>query len=59
MIPFLHRLPAAPAEDNPLWLIVLAVGVSHAPQVARVLRAATLDISERDFVKAIELGLHK
>ena len=38
-----------------VWLIVLAVGVSHAPQVARVLRAATLDISERDFVKAIEL----
>ena len=38
-----------------LWLIVLAVGVSHAPQVARVLRAATLDVSERDFVKAVEL----
>jgi peptide/nickel transport system permease protein len=38
-----------------LWLIVLAVGFSHAPQVARVLRAATLDISERDFIKAIEL----
>jgi peptide/nickel transport system permease protein len=38
-----------------LWLIVLAVGVSHAPQVARVLRSATLDISERDFVKAVEL----
>lgn len=38
-----------------LWLIVLAVGFSHAPAVARVLRAATLDISERDFVKAVEL----
>ena len=38
-----------------LWLIVLAVGLSHAPQVARVMRAATLDISERDFVKAVEL----
>ena len=38
-----------------VWIIVLAVGISHAPQVARVLRAATLDISERDFVKAIEL----
>lgn len=24
MIPFLHRLPVAPTEDNPLWLIVLA-----------------------------------
>jgi peptide/nickel transport system permease protein len=38
-----------------LWLIVLAVGITHAPQVARVLRAATLDISERDFVKVVEL----
>ena len=38
-----------------LWLIVLAVGFSHAPQVARVMRSAALDISERDFVKASEL----
>ncbi len=38
-----------------LWLITVAVGVSHAPQVARVLRSAALDISERDFVKAAEL----
>ena len=28
-----------------LWLITIAVGFSHAPQVARVLRSATLDIS--------------
>jgi peptide/nickel transport system permease protein len=38
-----------------LWLIVLAVGFSHAPQVARVMRSAALDVSERDFVKATEL----
>jgi peptide/nickel transport system permease protein len=38
-----------------LWLIVLAVGLSHAPQVGRVLRAATLDISEQDYIKAVEL----
>lgn len=38
-----------------LWLIVLAVGISHAPQVARVMRAATLEVSERDFVKALEI----
>jgi len=38
-----------------LWLIVLAVGITHAPAVARVLRSATLDISERDFVKVAEL----
>lgn len=39
-----------------LWLVVLAVGISHTPQIARVLRAATLDISERDFIKARELN---
>src|SRR5579863_5503813 len=38
-----------------LWLIVLAVAISHAPQVARVTRAAALDISERDFVKAMQI----
>jgi len=38
-----------------LWLIVIAVGISHAPAVARVIRSATLDITERDFVKVVEL----
>jgi peptide/nickel transport system permease protein len=38
-----------------LWLIVLAVGLSHAPAVGRVLRSATLDISEQDYVKVAEL----
>jgi peptide/nickel transport system permease protein len=38
-----------------LWLVVLAVAVAHAPQVARVIRSAALDISERDFVKSAEL----
>lgn len=38
-----------------LWLIVLAVGLTHAPAVARVLRSATLDVAERDFVKVAEL----
>ncbi|MEJ1180449.1 MULTISPECIES: ABC transporter permease [unclassified Pseudarthrobacter] len=37
------------------WLIVLAVAVGHAPQVARVMRSATLNVSERDFVRAAEL----
>jgi len=37
------------------WLIVLAVGLSHAPAVARVIRSATLDVSERDYVKVAEL----
>jgi peptide/nickel transport system permease protein len=38
-----------------VWLVILAVGISHAPQVARVVRAAALDVCERDFVKAVEL----
>jgi peptide/nickel transport system permease protein len=38
-----------------LWLVVVAVAATHAPQVARVMRAAALDICEKDFVKAIEL----
>jgi len=37
------------------WLLVIAVGLSHAPQVARVLRSAALDVSERDYVKAVEI----
>lgn len=37
------------------WLIVLAVGFTHLPAVARVCRSATLDIVERDYVKAVEL----
>lgn len=39
-----------------MWLVVLAVGLTHAPAVARVVRGATLDVSERDFVKAAELS---
>jgi peptide/nickel transport system permease protein len=38
-----------------LWLIVLAVGFTHAPAVARVMRSATLEVAERDYVKAVEL----
>lgn len=38
-----------------LWLIVLAVGIAHAPQVARVMHSATLDIAERDYVKYVQL----
>jgi peptide/nickel transport system permease protein len=37
-----------------LWLIVVVVGFSHAPRVARVIRDAALAVVERDFVKAAE-----
>lgn len=36
------------------WLIVVLVGAAHGPRVARVVRAATLEVAERDFVKAAE-----
>ncbi len=35
-----------------LWLIVLMVGVSHMPRIARVTRAATVEVVARDFVRA-------
>ncbi|HJW74775.1 MAG TPA: ABC transporter permease, partial [Thermoleophilia bacterium] len=38
-----------------LWLVVLAVAFSHAPQVSRVIRSAALDVSEKDYIKAVEL----
>jgi peptide/nickel transport system permease protein len=37
-----------------LWLIVLTVGISHAPRVARVIRGAAQQVVERDFIKAAE-----
>jgi peptide/nickel transport system permease protein len=37
------------------WLLVLAVTLCQAPQVARVLYASAQDICERDFVKAVAL----
>jgi peptide/nickel transport system permease protein len=37
-----------------LWLIVLMVGISHAPRIARVTRAATVEIAQRDFIKSAE-----
>jgi peptide/nickel transport system permease protein len=36
------------------WVIVLLVGVSHAPRVARVARGVALGIVSRDFVVAAE-----
>ena len=39
-----------------LWLIVLAIAVSHAPQVARVMHSSAVRISEQPFVKAKELN---
>jgi peptide/nickel transport system permease protein len=48
-------LLAVSAIGPKLWLIVLTVGLTHAPRVARVIRGAALEIVERDFVKSAEV----
>jgi peptide/nickel transport system permease protein len=48
-------LLAVSAIGPKLWLIVLTVGLTHAPRVARVIRGASLEIVERDFVKSAEV----
>jgi peptide/nickel transport system permease protein len=41
-----------------LWLLVLAVGLTTMPRVARVTRGASLEVVERDFIRAAEsIGL--
>jgi peptide/nickel transport system permease protein len=47
-------LLAVSALGPKLWLIVIAVGITHAPRVARVIRGAAQEVVERDFVKAAE-----
>ncbi len=47
-------LLAVSAIGPKLWLIVLVVGVTHMPRVARVIRGAAQEVVERDFVKAAE-----
>lgn len=37
-----------------LWLIVLAVGLTHMPRVARVARGAAVEVVARDFVRSAE-----
>jgi peptide/nickel transport system permease protein len=47
-------LLAVAAIGPKLWLIVLTVGLTHAPRVARVMRGAGQEVVERDFIKAAE-----
>ena len=43
------------ALENPsVWVIVVLIGISHAPRVARVSRGVALGIVSRDFVVAAE-----
>jgi peptide/nickel transport system permease protein len=47
-------LLAVTALGPKLWLIVVTVGITHAPRVARVMRGAAQEVVERDFIKAAE-----
>jgi peptide/nickel transport system permease protein len=47
-------LLAVSAIGPKLWVIVVTVGITHAPRVARVMRGAGQEVVERDFVKAAE-----
>jgi peptide/nickel transport system permease protein len=48
-------LLAVSAIGPKLWLIVLTVGFTHAPRVARVMRGAGQEVVERDFIKSAEV----
>ena len=52
--PIVFALLLISAFGPNLFLLVLTVGISHAPRVARVMRGAALQVVERDFVKAAE-----
>jgi len=34
-----------------LWLLTLLIGISHIPQVARVVRGATVEVASREFIE--------
>jgi peptide/nickel transport system permease protein len=36
------------------WLVVVLVGIGHGPQVARTARGATVEVVQRDFVRAAQ-----
>ncbi|MQA79966.1 MAG: ABC transporter permease subunit [Streptosporangiales bacterium] len=42
------------------WVIVVTVGLSHAPRTARIIRSAVLGVAGRDYVRAAEaIGLRR
>lgn len=42
------------AFGSDLWLITLAVALTHAPRVARVARGATVEVRDNDYIKNAE-----
>lgn len=46
-------------EPQP-WTVIVTVAAGHAPRVARVMRAAVLDVAGRDYVRSAEsMGLRR
>lgn len=37
------------------WVLILVIGLSHAPRVARVARAATLSVTAQDYIMAAQM----
>lgn len=52
--PIVLALLAVSVVGPATWLIILVVGVSQAPQTARVIRAAVVQVRDLDFVKYAE-----
>lgn len=50
----LALLVLATVDQPKGWMIVVLVGISHAPRVARVARGVALGLVSRDFVKSAE-----
>ena len=50
----LALLVLATVDQPKWWMIVILVGVSHAPRVARVARGVALGVVGRDFVRSAE-----
>ncbi|GGI05193.1 ABC transporter permease [Isoptericola cucumis] len=50
----LTLLVLSTVAEPTMWLIVVLVGISHAPRVARVSRGVALGLTRRDFVTSAE-----
>jgi peptide/nickel transport system permease protein len=37
-----------------IWILILTIGIAHAPRVARLVRGSALEVVRRDFVQAAE-----
>ena len=37
------------------WVLILVIGLTHAPRIARVARAATLGVINEDYIRAAEM----